>query len=130
VCCSLILQVWSYGEDVQPKLASMVRTRQTTLLPYIKELAANVSARGVPTMRPLWWEFGADADAADVNDQYLLGPRLLVAPVTAQHATSRTVVFPAGAMWTSFWDPTKVVAGGQTLTVDAPLGAPPVFWRS
>ena len=89
-------EVWSYGAAAQPLLEKLVRARADTLLPYIKELAANVSARGVPTMRPLWWEFD-DPAAADVDDQYLLGSRLLVAPVVVQHATERDVVFPAGA---------------------------------
>ena len=80
-------------------------------------------------MRPLWWEFN-DPAVADVNDQYLLGPRLLVAPVTVQNATSRVVLFPKGATWTSFWDSSKQVEGGQTLTVDAPLGTPAVYWRT
>ena len=41
---------------------------------YIASLAANVTARGVPTVRPLWWGFPADAGAVGVNDQYMLGP--------------------------------------------------------
>ncbi len=43
---------------------------------YIASLAANVTARGVPTVRPLWWGFPADAGAVGVNDQYMLGPLL------------------------------------------------------
>jgi len=123
-------EVWSYGDDVQVVLEKFVRSRHDVLLPYIKELDANVTSRGVPTMRPLWWEFGGDAATLAVDDQYMLGSRLLVAPVTLQNATSRTVVFPQGATWTSYWDATKKVAGGQTLTVDAPLGTPPVYWRA
>ena len=115
---------------MQVVLEKFVRSRHDVLLPYIKELDANVTSRGVPTMRPLWWEFGGDAATLAVDDQYMLGSRLLVAPVTLQNATSRTVVFPQGATWTSYWDATKKVAGGQTLTVDAPLGTPPVYWRA
>jgi len=122
-------EVWSYGPEVQPLLEAMVRARQAVLLPYIRELAANVTERGVPTMRPLWWEFD-DTAVLDIDDQYLLGPRLLVAPVTAQNATSRPVVFPAGATWTSFWDAAASYSGGQTLIVDAPLGTPLAYWRS
>lgn len=122
-------EVWSYGDQVQLLLEKFVRVRKDILVDYIKELDANVTARGVPTMRPLWWEFN-DPAVADVNDQYLLGPRLLVAPVTVQNATSRVVLFPKGATWTSFWDSSKQVEGGQTLTVDAPLGTPAVYWRT
>ena len=93
------------------------------------ELATNVSARGVPTMRPLWWEFPADTGSYDVDDQYLLGPDLLVAPVTTQNATTRSVYFPAGAKWASFWDASVVVDGGKRVTVDAPIDVIPVYRR-
>jgi len=122
-------EVWSYGNKVQPLLEKFVRARNDILLDYIRELDLNVTRRGVPTMRPLWWEFD-DPHVLNINDQYLLGPRLLVAPVTTQNASTRIVVFPQGARWTSFWDASRTVQGGQTLTVDAPLGTPPVYWRS
>ena len=51
---------------------------------YIKELAANVTATGVPTARPLWWEFPKDNMTISIDDQYFLGPKYLVAPVTIQ----------------------------------------------
>ena len=83
-----------------------MRVRAERLAPYIAALAANVSARGVPTMRPLWWEFPGDPHAVGVNDQYMLGPDLLVAPVTVQGATTRLVTFPGDATtrWVAFWD--------------------------
>ena len=60
----------------------------------------------MPTMRPLWWEFPGDPHAVGVNDQYMLGPDLLVAPVTVQGATTRLVTFPGDATtrWVAFWD--------------------------
>ena len=92
-------------------------------------LARNVSVDGVPTVRPLWYEFPLDPASYDVDDQYLLGPSILVAPVVAQGATSRAVVFPAGATWTSVWNASDVVAGGQTRVVPAPLEVIPAYWR-
>jgi alpha-D-xyloside xylohydrolase len=81
-------------------------------------------------MRPLWYEFVGDPACYGVDDQYLLGPALLVAPVVVQGATNRTVVFPAGASWTSVWNASDVVAGGVTVVVDAPLAVIPAYWRS
>merc|ERR1712118_654216 len=96
--------------------------------PYIAELAANVSATGVPTMRPLWYEFPDDPKCVGVNDQYLLGPKYLVAPVTTQNSTNRTLYFPAGASWRDVFTG-KLTRGGQTLTVAAPLDTIPVYTR-
>ena len=81
-------------------------------------------------MRPLWWEFPSDPRLLEINDAYMLGTRLLIAPVVTQGAKTRKVVFPAGATWTSFWDASVSHAGGTVATVDAPLGTPAVFWRA
>ena len=129
-------EVWSYGPDVQDVLERYVKLRATRLLPYIKELASNVTSTGVPTMRPLAYEFPLDSGAADVNDQYMLGPLLLVAPVVVQNATKREVYFPceggkAGATkWRSYWDDKVVIdCGGGMKSVDAPLETIPVYER-
>jgi alpha-D-xyloside xylohydrolase len=80
-------------------------------------------------MRPLWYEFPQDPAAYDVDDQYFLGPLYLVAPVTVQNATNRSVIFPAGAQWQSVWDLSVVENGGQTKVVQAPLNIIPVYKR-
>ena len=128
-------EVWSYGPEVQSILSRYVVERATRLLPYIRELAANVSAHGVPTMRPLAYEFPADEGAVDINDQYMLGPALLVAPVTTQNATGRSVYFPcegaAGSTrWASYWDASLIEPCGPTAReVSAPIDTIPVYVR-
>ena len=122
-------EVWSYGAETQVYLSAMIKFRAEVLQPYIAELSHNVTTEGVPTMRPLWYEFPADPASYDVDDEYFLGPRYLVAPVTVQNATNRTVVFPAGASWQSVWDASTIEAGGQTKVVQAPLGIIPVYLR-
>ena len=110
-------------------LETYVRFRSDVLGDYIAALAVNVTRDGVPTVRPLWWEFPDDPAAWGVDDQYLLGPDYLVAPVTAQNATSRAVVFPAGATWTSVWNASDTVVGGVTRVVAAPLAIIPAYVR-
>ena len=96
-------------------LEKMVRLRSEVIKPYIQELDRNVTSRGVPTMRPLSYEFPSDPKCAGINDQYMLGPKYLVAPVTAENATTRTLYFPAGADWLDVFgrDPTKVISLGR-----------------
>lgn len=122
-------EVWSYGPDTQAILETYIRFRTDVLKPYIAELAAYVTKLGVPTVRPLWWEFPNDPNSWGVDDQYLLGPDFLVAPVTVQNATQRAVIFPAGAMWTSVWNASDVVEGGVTKVVRAPLSVIPAYRR-
>ena len=123
-------EVWSFNSTAtQALLSALIRFRAGELKPYLAALARNVSADGAPPARPLWWEFPLDAACADVDDQFLLGAQLLVAPVTLRGAANRSVVFPAGANWRSVWDAAVVVAGGATRVVDAPLGRTPAWWR-
>jgi len=121
-------EVWSYGNETQKILAKYIHVR-AALKPYILELARNVSAHGVPTMRPLWWEFPEDVLSLEVDDQYLLGPNLLVAPVTKQGATTRSVYFPAGANWQNFFNESDFIVGGARLEIAAPLDTIPVYRR-
>lgn len=120
---------WSYGDATGALLGDMVRFRAEVLQPYIAELAKNVSAEGVPTLRPLWYEFPDDEAAWGVDDEFMLGPRYLVAPVTLQGATNRSVVFPAGASWRSVWDASVVEPGGVTKVVQAPIEIIPAYER-
>ena len=117
------------ADMMEALLGAMVRFRATVLQPYVAELAKNVSAEGVPTMRPLWFEFPGDPAAWGVDDEFMLGPLDLVAPVTAQGATNRSVVFPAGASWRSVWDASVVEPGGVTKIVQAPLDTIPAYVR-
>jgi alpha-D-xyloside xylohydrolase len=121
-------EIWSYGNDTEALLVKMVEFRSRVLKPYIQALDANVTKFGVPTMRPLAYEFPLDQGCRGIDDQYMLGPKYLVAPVTAQNATTRKLYFPAGADWRDVWSG-EVVKGGQAMTVKAPLDVIPAYER-
>jgi alpha-D-xyloside xylohydrolase len=80
-------------------------------------------------MRALFMDFPHDPKAADIPDEYMYGPAFLVAPVTEQGATRRTVYLPAGGDWYNYWTNERV-HGGQTITVDAPIDTLPLFVRA
>ncbi|WP_373922004.1 hypothetical protein [Streptomyces sp. T12] len=79
-------------------------------------------------MRPLFFDFPEDEQAWDVDDQFLLGPDVLVAPVYEAGARTRQVYLPDGFRWL---DPVTghVREGGTTLEMDAPLERVPVLVR-
>jgi alpha-D-xyloside xylohydrolase len=79
-------------------------------------------------MRPLLLAFPDDPEAWTVEDQYLFGPDILVAPVTEFGARQRRVYLPAGAEWTHT-DTGSRHPGGGYITVDAPLASIPLFTR-
>ena len=99
-------------------------------MPYIYSLGWRTHETGAPFMRGLFMDFlGADPKVADVGDEYMFGPALLVAPVVEQGMTTREVYLPAGTDWYNFWTNEKL-RGGQTVTVAAPIDVLPLFVRA
>jgi alpha-D-xyloside xylohydrolase len=121
-------EVWSYGKQAEPILEKYLRLRYE-LMPYIYSLARMTHETGAPFMRGLFMDFGSDPEVADLGDEYMFGPAILVAPVTEQGVTSRNVYLPAGADWYDFWTDQKI-SGGQTITAFAPIDRIPLFVRS
>jgi alpha-glucosidase (family GH31 glycosyl hydrolase) len=74
-------------------------------------------------------DFPNDSNIANLSDEYMYGPALLIAPVTEQGTTNRPVYLPAGCDWYDFWT-NKKLRGGQTVTVAAPIETIPVFVRA
>ena len=120
-------EVWSYGEEAYAILTRYLFLRER-LKPYITTLMQAAHEKGTPVMRTLFYEFPADPRAWDVEDEYLFGPDLLVAPVMEPGATQRPVYLPAGARWTDAWSG-AAYDGGQTITAAAPLETIPLFLR-
>ncbi len=79
-------------------------------------------------MRPLYYDFPLIAEASLIADEFMLGPDLLVAPVTEQGTVSREVYLPTGATWVETWTGVEY-QGGQHLQAEAPLERIPVYWR-
>jgi alpha-D-xyloside xylohydrolase len=120
-------EVWSYGEENYSILKEYLFIRER-MRPYITELMQAAHKKGSPVMRTLFYEFPEDSAAWDVEDAYLFGPDLLVAPIMHADCRSRQVYLPKGASWTNVWT-NEVFEGGQTLAVDAPLAQIPLFTR-
>ena len=102
-------ELWSYGPEAQKILVNFDRLRYR-LLPYIYSLAWKTTSEGYTPMRPLVMDFRADDRAANIGDQFMYGPALLVNPVTEPAATLRQLYLPA-AKWYDFWAGTAVQGG-------------------
>jgi alpha-D-xyloside xylohydrolase len=120
-------EVWSYGDEVYGILSDILRLREQ-ITPYVLEQMASAAERGTPPMRPLWFDFPNDTTAWTVEDQYLFGPSVLVAPVTSFATRSRDLYLPEGPVWTDAYS-YKRFNGGQWATVEAPLERIPIFLR-
>lgn len=119
---------WMYPEAL-PAIRRLMALRQT-LIPFFYDLLHRYHAACEPMVRPAWLDFPQDAAAWAESDDHLLGPDLLVAAVVERGATTRTVRPPAGAEWMHVWTGERI-AGGASVTFDAPLdGPPPLLARS
>ncbi len=121
-------EVWTYGKAAEPILEKYLKLRYQ-LMPYIYSLGYRTHESGAPYMRALFMDFPGDPNVAGLGDEYMFGPAFLVAPVTEQGATSRSVYLPAGADWYNYWTNQRI-HGGQTIQVNAPIDTLPLFVRA
>lgn len=99
-----------------------------SLFPYLYTYAHQAATTGMPILRDPMLEFPDDPMAYGTDQEYLLGDKILVAPVTEQGATSRSFYLPPGS-WTDYWTGT-ILDGGHQVTVPAPLDKIPLLVRS
>lgn len=121
------LDNWQFDSDEETKahFARMVNIH-VALKPYLKDLVKKNAQSGLPVMRPLFLHYENDAATYDIKYEYLLGEDMLVAPVYEQGAQNRTLYLPKDA-WINLW--TEEEVNGGEITVDAPIGKIPVFYR-
>ena len=113
-------------EDVLGHFARMT-TIYVHLAPYLRSLSEEAVAHGLPVQRPLFLHHEDDAATYAIQDAYLYGADMLVAPIWQAGETERSVHLPAGRHWVHAWSG-EVHPGGAAVTVAAPLGRPPVFY--
>lgn len=120
-------EVWSFGEQAYTIIKDLLFLRER-LRPYISQQMRLAQEKGIPPMRPLFFDFPADDRCYAIEDQFLFGPDLLVAPILSEGARSREVYLPVGTNWTDAWSG-QLIAGGEQITAVAPLERIPVYMR-
>lgn len=120
---------WQFDHDVETiRLFARMSHVFCALKPYIKQAVALNTQSGLPVMRPLFLHYEDDAQTYSLKYQYLFGRDLLVAPVHEQGRTDWTLYLPKDN-WINLWTG-EPHSGGCEVTVAAPIGQPPVFYRA
>jgi alpha-D-xyloside xylohydrolase len=119
-------ELWSYGEENYAIMQRWLGVRET-LRPYIDKLYENAHNHGDPLMRPMFWHYPDEPQSWQIEDQYLFGEDLLVAPVMQAGQRQREVWLPGGHCWVSLDG--ERYQGGQRVTVVAALETIPLFIR-
>ncbi len=124
-------EIYNVAPDDHPAYRSMLYYDQLRyrLLPYLYSLSGMTWHRDYTMMRGLVMDFGNDTAVNNIGDEYMLGPSLLVAPVTAWHARDREVYLPAGQGWYDLYTGRWLSAGGVSIKAEAPYERMPVFVR-
>lgn len=117
---------WHFDKTTQNIVRGLLKLR-TRLLPYWYTLAWDAAQNGNPLMRPLWWQDPTNRDFWDLDDAFLLGEHLLVAPILEEGKRERNVLLPPGD-WYNFWDD-RVLLGPGPERLAAPLERIPLFVR-
>ena len=120
-------EVWSFGDRAYRIIRELLFLRER-LRPAIMALMRAAHQRGAPPMRPLFFDFPADAAAPEIDDAFMFGPDLLVAPILEAGARSRRVYLPAGARWRDAWTDEEF-QGNRWIEADAPLDRIPLYLR-
>lgn len=112
---------WEYGEQFNDDFRLAVEMKYR-LMPYIYAQAKDASERGLPMLRALYIEFPDDPGSWRVDDQYLLGSSLLVAPLLEENTTSRDVYLPPGE-WVDYQTGQRYAGGAWHHLKAGPVAA-------
>ncbi len=120
-------EVWSFGEEVYEICKKYLSIRES-IREKVRTAMLQAHETGAPVMRPMFFEFPGDETCWNIEDEYMLGGSLLVAPVMRAGQHSRPVYLPEG-----LWKPLEGgadVQGGRWIEADAPLDRIPVYVRA
>ncbi len=118
---------WIFGEPYTGIIRNYLKFRYQ-LMPYLYSLAWQTAQTGLPFLRPLFWLDMEDRNLWEIDDSFLLGDHLLLAPVLKPNETWRRIYLPKGK-WTSWWDGSQYQGPG-TAEIKVTLDNIPLLVKS
>ncbi|MEA5043988.1 MAG: glycoside hydrolase family 31 protein [Petrimonas sp.] len=119
------VEPWKFGETAEKNSKAAIELKYQ-LFPYLYTYARKAHDTGLPIMRGLFMEYPHDEEAVKIEDQFIFGEELLVAPVLKKGERVKRLYLPEGE-WIDFNDKKTVYPGGQQITYRAPLNVIPLF---
>lgn len=96
------------------------------LKPYVLSLVEEAKLFGYPLQRPLFLHYSDDPVVYDLQYEFLFGQDLYVKPIVKGNSLSQNCYLPSDS-WVHLWTGQEFTGG--EVTVEAPIGYPPVFYR-
>jgi alpha-glucosidase len=118
---------WRYGAPYEAIVRKYLKLRYE-LLPFLYTTLEEAHRTGVPLFRPLLLNFQDDPTALNLDDEFMVGDAVLVAPVVRAGARQREVYLPKGR-WYDYWSGEAIDSRGDLTLVNAPLDRLPLYVR-
>jgi alpha-glucosidase len=118
---------WRFGKYYEDIIRKYLKLRYQ-LLPFLYTTLEGAHQNGVPLFRPLMLNYQDDPNTYNLDDEFMIGNDLLVAPVVKPDVTRRLVYLPKGK-WYDYWT-NKEYEGGAMIAAEAPLETVPMYVRA
>ncbi|WP_067730799.1 glycoside hydrolase family 31 protein [Oceanobacillus damuensis] len=115
---------WQFGEKYEAIMKKYIQMRYKWM-PQLYSLFFQASKHGLPVMRPLLMEYPGDVKTYNLNDQFMIGDNVVIAPILTPSTTARAVYLPAGD-WVEYTSGSMYTGGKQHL-IHAKLEDMPIF---
>ena len=109
---------YAYDDELMNIYRNYLNIRYA-LIPYLYNLAKDMNKYGEPMLRTMFYNYPEDINCIDINDQYMVGDSILMAPILAQDTYKRIVYFPKGT-WIDYFT-NKKYKGEKYYMIDMPL---------
>lgn len=119
---------WAFDEKTEQINKKYIKLRYK-LIPYLYDHLWKAENTGLAVIRPLFLHYQNDEKTYEVNDEFLCGENILVAPVIEQGKTARMVYLPKESNWVDYWTK-EIYKGGQYIIKEAPLDVCPIYVRA
>ncbi len=116
---------WAFDKTTEEINKKYIKLRYK-LIPYIYDLFKECEDKGLPIIRPLLLHYQNDIDTYEINDQFMFGEKIMVAPILEQGKKARMVYLPKGSNWVDYWNKKKF-KGGQYIIKETPLDVCPIY---
>ncbi|KAH3855155.1 myogenesis-regulating glycosidase-like isoform X1 [Dreissena polymorpha] len=128
-CLMFSVPPWNYDDEVVQFAKHFAEIHNKQVSPIVIQAAREYETTGVPIIRPMWWTDPKDPATLSIDDQFLVGDQILVAPILDKSASKRDIFIPHGR-WLDNLNNKEIE--GQTVLKDfeIPLGQIATFTKS
>ncbi|AZO93223.1 DUF4968 domain-containing protein [Halocella sp. SP3-1] len=115
---------WAFDNKTEKIIKKFIDLRYQ-LIPYIYDLIKESEDSGLPVIRPLFLQYQDDQNTYNLNDQYLVGENILMAPVVSQGEKNKKVYLPDDE-WIDYWTGEEYNSK-QFIIKNAPIDIVPMY---